>query len=230
MKTFRGYLFAAVVAAGGAAWPALAAHAGDSGGYGGLIAPAGDTDSGTTATPDNTEAATPANPGYAGLIPGMVPAGGQTSAPAATQQQQTAVAPSPFDQALPQAAPEHIDIARVLANAPPVQRVTANFSTLKPNQIGGMPDMEFATQQAIRQSISTINDAHLSNAQRLQNARKAYKYLSSLAAGLRVKQDIPDRIYKNMGLSDSYIAAQKAGNVASLDALNTALESLKPYQ
>ncbi len=235
IKPLSRYLFVAALVAGGAICPSIMVHADDSnGGYAGLFAPA--------STPDNTQGESsgtsakpsPVNSGYEGLI------AGPTAEQPPQEQQQTppqtaAVPPSPFDEPVQplqpaQMAPQNIDIASVIANAPKIKRIKVDFSGLKPDKVKGMPSMEYATEQAIKTSFARINDTSLSVKERLKNARQAYQDLSSIADGLRAKLSVPYSIYKGMGLSDSYIREVRNGNIASLRTLNTALQSLRPYQ
>ncbi len=236
IKPLSRCLFVAVLVAGGVLWPSLMSYAEDNnGGYAGLFAPASNTPDNAQSNSSGAAVAPPINSGYEGLISG----------PATTQQapqeqrqntppppQMAAVPPSPFDEPTPsvQHVQQPVDASSIIANAPQIEPIKVDFSGLTPNTVNGMPSMEYATEQAIKNSIASVNDIHLSVKERLKNAHQAYQNLSSLADGLRVKLNIPYHIYKGMGLSDDYIRGVRKDNIASLRALNTALQSLRPYQ
>ncbi len=226
-KTFGSLLCVAAFLAVFAAFPATA-HADDNNGYAGLIAPSANnaTQSGASDT----------------LAPASLEDTATAPAPSSDEQQteqsvirppQSFIPPSPFDQQTsPQGggAPQQIDIAKLIAKAPRLISPKGDFKRLKVGRIHGVASGEYAVEQAIKHSISTVNDTRLTKAQRLQNARAAYKYLTSLEKGLRFRQNIPDSTYENIGLSKSYIHQEKTANVASLAALDKAIEALKPYQ
>ena len=105
-----------------------------------------------------------------------------------------------------------------------------NFSTTTSKFVDGKPLMEYTVQKNIEHVMASINDKNISDEQRAINAKNGYKNLSMVADGLRSKQGTPDRIYKQMGLSDKYISDERAGDAAALAHVDAALASLKPYQ
>ena len=212
--TFSRYLLVAAIMAGGTAYmlPAMAA---EGGGYDGLIAPAAPDNA-----PDSTAAGTDND------------SSGVVASPTAEQPQTYTRAPG---------ASKPIHDLRVMSlihgNDPDGTGVPSglkgpqvDFSATTHKVVEGKPAMEYMTEKRIEGAMASINDKNISPDQRDENARAAYKNLSTLADGLRYKQTIPDRVYKQMQLSDSYISDEHAGNAAALSQLDAALATLKPYQ
>ncbi len=105
-----------------------------------------------------------------------------------------------------------------------------DFSATRHNLIAGKPATEYMAEQHIAQAMASVNDKTLSRSERAANAEEAYKNLGELADGLRYKQTIPDRIYKQMHLTDEYINDEKTANANALAQLDAALATLKTYQ
>jgi hypothetical protein len=80
-----------------------------------------------------------------------------------------------------------------------------DFSAVRHRQINGKPTMVYLVEQRIQQAKETLSNKKLSTAERKKKGQEFYKNFTTLANGLRQRQQIPDAIYKSMKLSDTYI-------------------------
>jgi hypothetical protein len=193
--------------------PALAA-----GGYDGLIAPTKDND-----TPATGATKSPPK-GYYGLTLGAT----------APDEEEAKPKPAPSPQYTPSPVkPEIIHdlgmASALYAPKPPLKSPVADFSTTQHPRTNGELAMPHMVRQQISQAMDSINDKKLSGKERDKNAQNAYKRFSDLANGLR-NQNIPDSVYKSMGLTDTYIREERQGNADALKQLDSALDVLKPLQ
>lgn len=176
------------------------------GGYDGLLTPAEDN-----AAPS----------GYAGLLPGQV------------------AEPVPQFTAIPGSGPAtNIRTLSLLhgqdrnGDGVPdgITRPQKLFNFDAPIRDNGVSPAQQMVENNIKQLILPLRNERLSTAERTLKARQAYQELAELAEGYRHKKSVPDRIYRQMGLSDVYIEQEKADLDSNLARLDRTLASLKKYQ
>jgi len=221
-----------------AAAPETTAPPPDDTGYSGLLAPAPSVNNSGQA-PKQREPA-----GYGGLIPGYVEQNSAARTPPAAGQQQTQISPTP-DGSKPVAPKTSDDIKNMAAiraqdlngNGIPDQlekvekvsdKVAKTLGTPY-ERIENMLPTEYMAKQNIDQLMPGVRDNKIPPEVRAENARKAHQSLETLADGLRFKKVVPDKIYRDMGLPDSFIKEEKEGNEKALARLNEALNELKNY-
>ncbi|MFH1157725.1 MAG: hypothetical protein V1721_02400 [Pseudomonadota bacterium] len=205
-------------------------HAKDSG-YEGLVAPAPESGN---APRDQEEP-----PGYSGLIPG------RSGTSSAQQKQPPQMTRTPGD--APQVAPRSSDDLKALAQVygqdrdgdllpdalkkpePLSEKTTALLAGPRARIKGKLP-MVYMIGEKIRKLLPQVEDERLSPEARAEMARKAYGELAPFADGLRAKKMVPDDIYRQMGLSETFIEEEKTGTTVALDELNEALQKLKEYE
>ncbi|MCE9507227.1 MAG: hypothetical protein K8R48_02780 [Alphaproteobacteria bacterium] len=220
-----------------AAAPETATPAPDDAGYGGLLAPA-------PSTGGNGQAPIPQEPaGYGGLIPGYVQENSAASSPPPEKQQpQMSSTPGGTEPATPKTSDDLKNIAAIRAqdrngNGIPdeleqvgkVSDKTAKTLGTPYERIENMLPTEYMAKQNIDQLMPGVRDNKIPPKVRAENARKAHQDLETLADGLRFKKLVPDKIYRDMGLPDSFIQEEKEGNEKALVRLNEALNELKKY-
>lgn len=101
---------------------------------------------------------------------------------------------------------------------------------VRPLMIRGKPAVVAVAELRIKQAKDVLKDKGLSRSEREKKSKEAFKNISDMATGLRMKQQIPDSIYKSMKLSDDYIREERDGNAAALKELDAAIDELKSYQ
>jgi hypothetical protein len=105
-----------------------------------------------------------------------------------------------------------------------------DFSKATHTTINGKPAVEFMVEAHIARAMHDLKDPSLTRAERNAKGHAAYEYLSNMTDTLRQKQMLPDKIYKNIGVTDTYIKDERDANDAALVHLDAALEDLKSYQ
>jgi hypothetical protein len=194
-----------------------------SSGYEGLIAPApsSHTNNTNTAKPQKEEPL-----GYSGLIPGRV-----------EQPPPPQVTASPSN---PSLTPKNSEDIKMLATVhgmqqdiekPGVVSKKTALALAKPHpRIDNMLPLEYAAKKNIDDMMPGIRDKKISKKVRAERVRNTHEKLATLAAGLRQKKSVPDRIYKAMGVPDSFIKEEREGTDHALLRLDKALQELKAYE
>lgn len=213
--TFSGRLLVAAVMAGGmaCAFPALAADDG----YAGVVAPSDDDTPGKSPAQMNSAPA----PGYAGVTADT------PSDQAAPTDQYTAI---PHTNEVIQDLGTASMVHGIIERAPDVKAPNVDFSKAHHSSIAGKPAVEDMVENKIARAMASVSNKNISDDQRAENAKSAYKNLASVADGLRYKQTISDDTYKSLGLTDKYIDDERSGNANALTQLDAALATLKPLQ
>ena len=224
INSFSKYLLVAVIA--GWSFPVLAA--GD--GYEGLFAPSHDDKQDSAPAPKATE-----QPGYMGLTQAPPPA--TNSPPRAAEEGGLATnQPAPPLQYTPSPLSPNMVLpdlgmaAAAYGKHPEVKAPQVDYSKVKHSLIDGKPPIVYLTDTRIAQAMALVNNKDLSRDERDKNAKTTFKNLSRMADGLRLRQTMPDSIYKSMHLSDTYIKEERDGDIDALKKLEAAIETLKPLQ
>lgn len=97
-------------------------------------------------------------------------------------------------------------------------------------RMNGMLPLETSIRRNVAQIMSYVKNERLSQAQREENAKNAYKQLEDLRAGLKFKGQAPESIYQRMGLPDIYIKEEKESISSTLAFVEEAMAELKGYQ
>ena len=222
IKTFSGYLLVTVFTA----WASPALAAGD--GYEGLFAPSHEDTPAPVVAPAKTKKQE--TPGYTGVMtdPGAAPSdkdGLAISQPPPPLQ----YTPSPLrtNVVIPDLG---LAAAAYNAKAPELKSPLADYSGVEQPKINGKPAVSYVIDNRIAQALASVNKKDVSPEEHDKNYRSALKSLSTLADGLRLRQTMPDSLYKSMHLSDTYIRDEKASDADALKKLDAAIQTLKSLQ
>ncbi len=221
---------------GKAAWAA-------DGGYEGVMAPA---------QPDTADKKDPdEGAGYEGVMAPATPSDRKTPAAAvvvpdstepAADQRPAARAPemTAVPYSLPMTAPETADDLKLLSllYAEDKDGDGVPDSLTEPRKVAawehqtridGKLPVVAAVEKNIERIMASLDDKTLSENERIKKAKDGYNELNALAGGLRHKQSVPNRIYQQMGLPDSYLKDKNQGLGIALSTLEKALAYLKKY-
>ncbi|MFN7114963.1 MAG: hypothetical protein ACK4PK_11470 [Alphaproteobacteria bacterium] len=100
----------------------------------------------------------------------------------------------------------------------------------KQPRVNGMLPMELLAKTQIDRIMTSINHPALSNEQRQVNARNGYNQLLGYVDGIMTRRMVPDAMYKNAGLSDTFIAEEHEANERAMARFEEAFKILRPLQ
>lgn len=168
-------------------------------------------------------------PGYSGLIPGAVRNFFKKEEPASTAPPaQTPATRTPKVDL--KAAAAASGIVTNLQKPTPLPEKTAVALNKPRARMNGMLPAEYAANSMIADYMKRLSDKNLKGDARKALAAEAAQKLQELADGFRYKSAVPDRVYSQMGLSDTYIAEEREGSAKAVSQLDAALAALKDYQ
>lgn len=180
--------------------------------------------------PDQAAGKTQEALGYNGVISGVAP----QSAPAPTVEQQ--VSPNP--------ATAHVPITNA---AQLEEQVRMNNSVreakdmMKPSKeewqglgkqarVEGLLPNAVSTKTVVDSYMEMVSNPKLTPDKKIEYGRLVYKQLVSMNEALQIKKSIPDEMYQQMGLPQSYLNDEKEGNQQSLNIVQKALDSVRQYR
>jgi len=161
----------------------------------------------------------PAEPlGYSGLIPGAAP--------------KPAASPAPEKSLITKGAEGIKALAAILSKdkdgdglldklKKPTKVPEQTLARMnKPRgRIEGMLPAEYAARRNVDDIMKAIGSK--------EDAARAENILNTLADGFRAKKSVPERVYKQKGLSDDYIKEEREGTEKALARINAALDDIK---
>jgi hypothetical protein len=197
-----------------------------SGGYEGLVAP----------PPSARNPANPKHepPGYSGLIPGYV------AEPPPSQPAQATPAPTN-----PNVTPKSAEDLKMLSTLQGIDKEGGALKLRGPEKVSKedalvlnkprpridkMLPAEYAMKATIDDLMPGILDKKIPSDLRTRRVKAAREELAELAAGFQQKKSVPDAVYREMGVGDTFIREEREGTNRALAMLGKALSKLKEYE
>jgi len=100
----------------------------------------------------------------------------------------------------------------------------------KQPRINGLLPMELMAKTQIEKIMASINHPSLTPEQRQTNARNGYSQLLGYVDGIMTRRMVPDAMYKNAGMSDTFLAEEHEANERAMVRFEEAFKILRPLQ
>jgi hypothetical protein len=97
-------------------------------------------------------------------------------------------------------------------------------------RIEGMLPEEFSTKRQIDSIMAAINNPNLPSQDRKASARKAADNLRGYANTLQVRKEIPDTMFRQMGVPEIYLKEEQETVNNSLTRVEDAIKELRKYE
>ena len=97
-------------------------------------------------------------------------------------------------------------------------------------RIEGMLPEEYTTKSTIDNVMKIVDDPSVAIDVRKANARKATEKLREYANSLQTRENLPDAVFQQMGVPDSYLQSEHENLRNSLNRVDAALRTLKKYE
>lgn len=194
-------------------WPLPALAQG--GGYAGVIAPAPKEDQKT-----ETGAYSFSTP----VKPQKTPLPGGTDRGIKTKEDlESAAMIKSFDK-------DHDGVPDGIAKMPRFTGKLSGVMAGEPELIDGKYTMEYVVSENIQRLMPLVRDERLPLSQRKENAKNIESQFLKTLQGVQAESQVPDKMYKDMGLPDAYLVTQKEERRRVVALLLPILQELKKYK
>jgi hypothetical protein len=192
--------------------------------------------------PDADNPVSPSRPSTAATPPSATTPGTRAPRPAQTARQQLPMTPQPG-----RVRPGRVSSAEQLMTLARLNGVQLDFNKIlnektkaspallglpdpKQPRINGMLPMELMAKTQIDKIMAGLSHPSLTPEQRQEIARNGYSQLLGYVDGIMTRRMVPDKLYKNAGMSDAFLAEEHEANERAMARFEEAFKILRPLQ